>query len=315
MLSSTIFQPEIDTLQSQVAQMQAQIVAAQLRITALGECETQAGGAIQMLQDAVTRIAGLAPDAIAALKASVLNLFNSGSDGHGDQPVSNGGPSPAPEPSAVMEVSAALSAGGTEQLVAVVIEPERLDGQSCLLEHCPPESLQGQTVEIACQMEDCPESALVGQSYELACWYAPVKPLGLTHRGNGYEEWTAVEAPQAVAETAINEQVSTEPVGIIAEAKDLFELVNLSDTVAYMKRSSDGEILCCYLGGSNKQTLKAWGEWLCLVHSVGTKFELRTAQRLTQFKHELKVWGMSLPQIQRLAESDTLELLQKCFVV
>lgn len=320
---SALFQPEVDTLQLHISQLQSQIATAEARVKALGECELTAAGAVQMLQDAVNKITGLAPDAITTLKASVLNLFNSGDGGSQvEQPV-NPAPLtpddtnreqhdvrqvvvlPSPEPSAVMEVSDALSAGGTEQLVAVVIEPEHLHGQSCLLEHCPPESLKGQTVEIACQMEDCPESALVGQSYELACWYAPVKPLELTHRGNGYEEWTAVEAPQAIAETAINEQVSIEPVGIIAEAQSLFGLVELTPSVAYMKRSDTGEILCGYLGGSNKQTLKAWGEWLCIVHSVGTIFELRAAQRLTQFKHELKIWGLSLTQIQRLAESDT----------
>ncbi len=82
------------------------------------------------------------------------------------------------------------------------------------------------------------------------------------------------------------------------------ELVPVSHLVAYQRRE-DGEIICCYLAGNNKSRLKDWGSWLCNQHSVGSGFEFREAKRMTAFKHELKIWGMSLKQIQRLAETDT----------
>jgi len=65
-------------LESQVAQLQAQIALAKSRIAALGEADIVANGALQALQDAVAKISGLAPSAIATLKAAALNLFHGG---------------------------------------------------------------------------------------------------------------------------------------------------------------------------------------------------------------------------------------------
>ena len=82
------------------------------------------------------------------------------------------------------------------------------------------------------------------------------------------------------------------------------ELIQVSDRVSYQRRQ-DGEIICCYVGGNNKNRLKDWGSWLCNQHSVGSGFELRVALRMTAYKHEIKIWGISLKQIERLAETDT----------
>ena len=75
------------------------------------------------------------------------------------------------------------------------------------------------------------------------------------------------------------------------------ELIPVNHLVSYQRRRVDGEIICCYLAGNNKNRLKDWGSWLCNQHSVGSGFELREAVRLTAFKHELKIWGMSFKQI------------------
>lgn len=53
---SALFQPEISSLESQVAALQAQIAQAQQRITALGECELETDGAIQALTSAVQKV-------------------------------------------------------------------------------------------------------------------------------------------------------------------------------------------------------------------------------------------------------------------
>lgn len=72
---SSIFQPEIDTVQSQIAQLQAQIAQAEQRIANLTEVEAIASGAIQSLETALQKVSTLAPDALASLKSSVLELF------------------------------------------------------------------------------------------------------------------------------------------------------------------------------------------------------------------------------------------------
>lgn len=81
------------------------------------------------------------------------------------------------------------------------------------------------------------------------------------------------------------------------------ELVAVSDRVSYQRRH-DGEIICTYVGSNNKAKLRLWGEWLAVHRTVASGFEIRESKRLTNFKHELKLWGMSLNQIEQLAECD-----------
>lgn len=90
---SAIFQPEIDTLQTQIAQLQTQIAAAFERMKALGEAEFMTDRAIQSVQSALQMVSALAPSAIANLKSAVLDLFRGN-----DQPGSNDNQSSHPEP-------------------------------------------------------------------------------------------------------------------------------------------------------------------------------------------------------------------------
>lgn len=112
---------------------------------------------------------------------------------------------------------------------------------------------------------------------------------------------------QAIAVTeALNGQ-SVELTCVVSDAPkepEYVELVPLTHLVAYQRKTTTGEILCCYVGGNNKTRLRDWCSWLCVQHSVGSGFEVREAKRLTGFKWEAKIWGMSLKQIQRLAETD-----------
>jgi len=77
----------------------------------------------------------------------------------------------------------------------------------------------------------------------------------------------------------------------------------VSDNVAYMRRQ-DGEIVCTYLGFNNKHKAKRWGDWLTLTHNVANKCEARRSKRLTAFKYELKLWGVTMAQIDKLAACD-----------
>lgn len=197
---SAVLQPEIDTLQSQIAQLQFQIAAAEERITHLNEVESIASGAIESLQSALKEVSALAPSAIANLKSAVFDLFKSDSDSLDDshQPIE---PQPQPE-------------------------------------------LNGQYSDFASLLSDVPK----------------------------------VDAP-------------------------FVELVQVSNALAYQLKQ-DGEIICTYAGFGNKARAKQWGEWLAVHRTVASGFEVREAKRLTHFKHELKLWGMSLTQIEQLAECD-----------
>ena len=77
-----IFQPEVSSLESQVAALQAQIAAHTERITLLNDAEFVAGNSLESLRAAIQKVSSLAPSA-SNLRAAVLNLF-SGSDDNDD---------------------------------------------------------------------------------------------------------------------------------------------------------------------------------------------------------------------------------------
>ncbi len=77
MLTPVFFQPEIATLEAQVAELQAQMQAASERMAHFNEAETVAAGIFQAVQNGIERFSTLAPDAIARLSActATRNLF------------------------------------------------------------------------------------------------------------------------------------------------------------------------------------------------------------------------------------------------
>lgn len=95
------------------------------------------------------------------------------------------------------------------------------------------------------------------------------------------------------------------------KSQQFIELVQIPDAVAYQRRH-DGEIICVYAGGSNKQKLRSWGDWLTRTHSVTNGYELREAKRLST-KWELKLTSMTLKQIDRLAACDFSLLPRRCY--
>jgi len=172
--AATIFAPEISTLESQVAQFQAQITATQARITALGEADTVASGALQALQNAVAKISGLAPNAIATLKAAALNLFQGGDDSQGDddgnQPIQ---PTPSPNGNGHSHKPDAILGKDIVEISSAELE-KYLENQA---DTVAPE-LNGQFSELVCLLEDAPSTALTGQFVEIACPIndAPIEP-------------------------------------------------------------------------------------------------------------------------------------------
>ncbi len=292
---STLFQPEITDLESQISQMQAQIAAAQQRIASLSETEFMTAGAIEAMHCAVKKISTLAPGAIANLKAAVLNLFQSDEDqrsDHENQPNAPTGGVKSQPLDGIRIVSVTHEPSPEQCELASWLTCDILSGQksdlidrwwhelihqkltrselTCALEDAPPESLLGQSVELTCLLEDAPESALKGQAVEIACEPSGASPL-CGHRED--------------------------------KSQRFIELISVSDAIAY-QRKYDGEIVCVYAGFSNKAKATLWGEWLASKHTVATAFKVRRSERLTAYKHELKLWGVSIEQIERLADCD-----------
>jgi hypothetical protein len=146
----------------------------------------------------------------------------------------------------------------------------------------------------ACQMEDCPESSRTGQYCELTSHWEhdwELEPLD----GQAWEIVTPLccllsDAPQH------NENKGTAE----AEGMAYIELVTHSENkaIAY-QRKHDGEIICVYVGFRTKAIAQSW---MHFIEAVTDRVELRQALRMQGFKWEMKVKGMSIQQIERLAK-------------
>ena len=106
-----------------------------------------------------------------------------------------------------------------------------------------PEQMHGQ----CCQMENCPDEALQGQCCELTC-------LMISNVEAIYED------------KAIDQQLVS-----IAPNEPVFQLIEVTPLLSYMKRNSDGMIAAAYIGFNNKTKAKQWSEWLSLTHNVATR--------------------------------------------
>jgi hypothetical protein len=72
----------------------------------------------------------------------------------------------------------------------------------------------------------------------------------------------------------------------------------VSDRVGYIRVNTTGEIIATYAGFNNKSRAKSWANYL---ETMTSRIELRAAKRLGDWKHELKISGLSIKQIERLA--------------
>ena len=89
-----------------------------------------------------------------------------------------------------------------------------------------------------------------------------------------------------------------------APEPNYFDLVPVSDAIAYFVSNKTGEVAATYAGFNSKAKAKQWGEFLTVHNSVAAGFEVRESKRLDAFKYELKLWKMTLDQIHHLAKSD-----------
>jgi len=103
------------------------------------------------------------------------------------------------------------------------------------------------------------------------------------------------QTPKASGETSESESETQKPA--------FTEFVEVSDRVGYLKIQHSGEIKAVYAGFTQKQRAESWGKWLAIRHEVASGFEVRTAKHLP-FKWELKLWGLNINQINRLASEN-----------
>ena len=82
-----------------------------------------------------------------------------------------------------------------------------------------------------------------------------------------------------------------------------WELIKVSDRISYFSEPN-GVIGRCYAGFSNKKIAESWGRYLT-TQNIADGFEVRKAQRIKNYKHEIKIWGIKgIAEIEKLAASD-----------
>jgi hypothetical protein len=92
-----LFSQTIDSIDSEITALLAQVEAKKQRQSQLLELDTLTDNTLGQLGDVVSKIGHYAPEAIAQLKSAVLTLFDSGDDGNdgGNQPTD---PTPDTDP-------------------------------------------------------------------------------------------------------------------------------------------------------------------------------------------------------------------------
>jgi hypothetical protein len=291
-----IFQSDIQSIDSEINQLLAQIEAKKQRQSQLTELDTLTDSTLGQLGHIVSKIGDYAPSAIASLKSAVLTLFDSGDNGNdgGNQPTN---PTPQPDDDEPELKSLNGETGDCLTTADPLNKPHphkaELDGRAyewatpfaspltCLLW----EDAQrlGQHCQLTSHWEhDWELEPLDGQAWEIA---TPLCCL-------------LSDAPKH------NEDKGTDK----AEYRAYIELVSHPENkaIAY-QRKHDSEIVCVYVGCNNRDRLRSWGEWVYRQEwglSRQQTYNVRPAKRLTIFKHELKLPALPLDKINALAAQD-----------
>jgi len=318
-----IFQSELSTIDTELSQLQALLDAKRQQRSLFEELDAETNAAIEMVALLKTKIEAVSCDAIASLKSAVLTLFDSGDDGNdgGNQPTDPMPDTDPDEPELLclngetgdclttadlddegdanqpltytqaiknrcsacwgyeVKSKADIKAGFVNRanlnfMEAVNLERTGKEFYQIVEAYLDRLYYNGQTCEWAsplasplCSLvwEDAP---LLGQACAWASLFA--SPLAC-----------AVEFPQPDSQKPA-----------------YTEFVEVSDRVGYIKLNTTGEIIATYAGFNNKTRAKSWANYL---ETMTSRIELRAAKRLGDWKHELKISGLSIKQIERIA--------------
>ena len=269
-LHRMLFSQTIDYIDSEIAALLAEVEAKKQQQSQLIELDALTDSTLQGLADVVSKVQSSAPDAIAPLKSSVLALFDSGDDGNDGGGNQSTDPTPDTDDDD-FELLCLNGETGDCLTTADLDEAETIEAEK---------TAQAEDDGQSCQLEECPASSLVGQHYQLT---SPLASL----------VWE--DAPMLGQCCTV--QVSQTQ----SEKTSYTEFVRVTDRVGYIKVNTTGEIKSVYVGFNNKTRAKAWANYLEI---VTPKIELRPAKRVGDWKHEVKLSGLSLKQIERLAAED-----------
>lgn len=279
-----IFQTELTTLDTELSQLQALLDAKRQQRCLFEELDAETNAAIEMVALLKTKIEAVNSNAIASLKSAVLVLFDSGDNGGdgGNHPIE---PTPGPDDSE----PELLCLNGLTGECLTTADDEELPadnpvGDEWVLSSEAPLTGQFCAVNPELYWEITPPD---GSSWEFASPYACLL----------WEDAPMLEQHCTISPstTEDNENKSTNEV----EGMAYIELVRHpeNEAVAY-QRKHDGEIICCYIGFTAKAKAQSWQ---IFVEAMTDRVELRPATRMSAFKYELKVKGLSKTQIDRLA--------------
>jgi hypothetical protein len=260
-----LFSQTIDTIDSEITALLAELEAKKQQQSQLIELDALTDHTLQGLADVVSKIQCSAPDAIASLKTAVLTLFDSGDDGSdgGNQPTD---PTPTTDP-ALSTQHPIPDSDGVEDVNFIdenCLEYPTLEGQCCHIE---------QELEFYWQRLAKPEGQAWDFASSLSCLLWEDAPL----LGQCCTVEVSLAQPEKTTYT---------------------EFVEVSDRIGYIRVNTTGEIIATYAGFNNKSRAKSWANYL---EAMTSRIELRAAKRLGDWKHELKISGLSIKQIERLA--------------
>jgi hypothetical protein len=281
--------------------------------------QQQADSDLTSLKMLVDKCKQVSPSAIVSLKSAILQLFPSdGDDGNdgGNQPT-DPTPNPDDDESELLclngETGDFLLSSDVDDTEAfdpprdcpvssdehVIVSGSELTGQSCAINvdlywamtTTPDGSAWDFASPLACLLEDAP---LLGQRCQLSSYWEhdwELEPLD----GQAWEIATPLccllsDAPQPNDDKGTNEAEKTAYIELVTHPEN--------KAIAY-QRKHDGEILCLYVGFRTKAIAQSWMHFL---EAITDRVELRQTKRMQGFKWEMKVKGMSMQQIERLAK-------------
>jgi len=277
---------EIHDIDRQIAVLVAQIEAQKQRKTQLFELNALTDHTLEGLADVVSKIQSSAPDAIASLKTAVLKLFctEDGNDG-GNQPTD---PTPDTDPDEPELLCLNGETGDyltTADLDDDTKNPETLSRGSRFWFGAPDNT--GTVLE-----------SLGDGDYKVQIDRAVGEVTLERHRLHYFIEPLTgqtcdIDKAPLTGQACTVEFPQPEP-----EQATYTEFVGVSDRIGYIKVNTTGEIIATYAGFNNKSRAKSWANYL---ETMTSRIELRAAHRLGDWKHELKISGLSIKQIERLA--------------
>jgi len=157
----SIFNDELTTIESVIAQYQALIEAKRLEADKLNQAQTVTDSALQRLQDALATVANVAPDAIGKLKTAVLGLFGNDND-------TDGGNDPETPPTPPTDGEKPnFDNFVTEVKAAIAVDPSPLQNEP---EPTPQEPIKDSFVELKMITDDV--GYLINRRGEILAGYA-----------------------------------------------------------------------------------------------------------------------------------------------